>query len=109
MNRIEETLKTLILRNVSFVLDGRVVRQGKINIFNTKQNFIKFKIENDGDVKEWELSYPFNIVDTDTGYIFDYCLSAFCPRTEESYWRMKAMNKSEASKMHDNYLYVFPT
>ena len=106
MNRIEDKLKNLILRKVSFVVDGKTIKQGKINVINTKQNFIKFKIDNSVDVKEWELSYPYDIRATDNGYSFDYSLSAFCPRTEESYWKMKLMNKSESSKLHDNYLYV---
>lgn len=108
MNRIEDVLKKFVLRKVSFVLDGKPVRCGKIHIFNIKQNFIKFKIEIDGDVKEWELSYPFEIKSIPNGYIFDYTLSAFCPKTEETYWKMKAMDKSNVSKLHDNYLYVFP-
>jgi hypothetical protein len=106
MNRIEDKLKNLILRNISFILDGKTIKRGKINILNTKQNFIKFKIDNGVDVKEWELSYPYDIKTIENGYIFDYSLSAFCPITEESYWKMKVMNKSESSKLHDNYLYV---
>ena len=75
-------------------------------MFNTKQNFIRFKIDDSGESKEWELSYPYDIKNIEKGFIFDYSLSAFCPRTEEVYWRMKAMNKSDASKFFDNYLYV---
>lgn len=106
MIRIEEKLKELVFRNIAFIVDDKVIKQGKVNVFNTKQNFIKFKIEIDGNLKEWELSYPFTIRDVDDGYIFDYCLSAFCPRTEDAYWKMKLMDKSGASKMHNNYLHV---
>lgn len=106
MNRIEDHLKKLIFREVKFVLNSRTIKEGKIQMFNTKQNFVKFKIEEDGEIKEWELSYPYDIKTIDNGMIFDYALSAFCPRTEEVYWKMKAMNKSEVSKFFDNYLYV---
>jgi hypothetical protein len=106
MDRIEEHLKNLMLRNVKFVLNERTIKRGKIELFNTKQNFVKFKINEDGEIKEWELSYPYDIKKIDGGYIFDYALSAFCPRTEEVYWKMRTMNKTEASKFFDNYLYV---
>jgi hypothetical protein len=106
MDKIEPQLKTLIFRNVSFVLNGKNIKQGKVNIFNVKQNFIKFKIELDGDVKEWEICYPYAIKNINNGYIFDYSLSAFCPRTEETYWKMKVMEKDESSKFFNNYLYV---
>jgi len=106
MIRIDDHLKQLIFRNVKFVLNSRTIKEGKIQIFNTKQNFIKFKIEEKGEMKEWEICYPYDIKLTDGGFIFDYSLSAFCPRTEETYWKMRMMNKSEASKFFDNYLYV---
>lgn len=106
MNRIEDHLKNIIFRDVKFVLNSRTIKEGKIQMFNTKQNFIRFKIEEDGETKEWEISYPYDVKVTDNGFIFDYALSAFCPRTEEVYWKMKSINKSEASKFFDNYLYV---
>jgi hypothetical protein len=106
MTRIEEHLKKLIFRDVKFVLNSRTIKEGKIQIFNTKQNFIRFKIDENGTTKEWELAYPYDVKVTNDGFIFDYALSAFCPRTEEVYWKMKAINKSDTSKFFDNYLYV---
>lgn len=106
MNRIEDHLKQLIYRDVKFVLNNRTLKEGRIEIFNTKQNFVKFKIQEKDDVKEWEIAYPYDIKTIDNGLLFDYSLSAFCPRTETTYWKMKAMNKKDASKFFDNYLYV---
>jgi hypothetical protein len=98
----------LILQTVSFVLDDKVIKEGRIKIFNTKQNFIKFRLETDGEDKEWELTYPYDIRETGNGYIFDYSLSAFCPRTEDAYWKMFLMDRSDSSKMYNNWLYVIP-
>lgn len=106
MEDLETILKTLILKNVEFSVDGKSIKRGKLKIFNTKQFFIKFKLETDTSVKEWELPYPFSVHKTSEGYIFDYCLSAFCPPTELAYYKMKLMDKSEASKIHDTYLFV---
>jgi hypothetical protein len=106
MEELEHKLKDLILNDVDFTIDGKSIKKGKIKIFNTKQFFIKFKIENDGVVKEWELPYPYRLQKTDNGYLFDYCLSAFCPPTETVFYKMKLMDKKEASKLHDNYLYA---
>jgi hypothetical protein len=106
MDRVENFLKDMIFRNISFVLNDKTIKQGKIHMFNVKQNFIKFKIEMDEEIKEWEISYPYAIKNTDRGYIFDYSLSAFCPRTEETYWKMMTMKKNESSKFLNNYLFV---
>jgi hypothetical protein len=106
MIKLENQLKDLILKNVEFRLDEKVIKRGKIKVFNTKQFFIKFKIEVENDTKDYELPYPYKVLKTDNGYMFDYCLSAFCPRTEEVYWKMKTLNKTESSKIHENYLYI---
>ena len=106
MEKLEDNLKQLMLKTVDFQLDGKSLRKGKIKVYNTKQFHIKFNVENDGDVKEFELPYPFRITKIPQGYIFNYALSAFIPRTEEIYWKLRCMSKSEASKLHDNFLYV---
>ena len=106
MHKLEEQLKDIILKNVDFQIDGKSVKRGKIKVYNSKQFFIRFKLEQETKVQEYDLPYPFKVLKVSNGYIFDYCLSAFSPRTEDLYWKMRLMNKSESSKLHDNYLYV---
>lgn len=106
MYKLENDLKSLILKNVEFKINDKIIKRGKVKIFNTKQFFIKFKIENSDGVKEFELPYPYKTYKLNNGFLFDYCLSAFVPNTEEVFWKMKTLNSSESSKIHDNYLYV---
>jgi hypothetical protein len=106
MFKLEEQLKDIILKNVDFQIDGKSIKKGKIRVYNTKQFFLRFKLESDGKISEYDLPYPFRVIKNNKGYLFDYSLSAFCPRTEELYWKMKLMDKTESSKLHDNYLYV---
>lgn len=109
MEKIEESLKNLILKNIHFKLDNKIIKKGRLKVFNTKQFFIKFKLDGDQGVKDYELPYPFKIVKVPNGYMFDYCLSAFIPKTEEVYWKMKLLNTDNSSKIHDNYLYIVET
>jgi len=104
--KLENQLKDIILKTVDFQIDGKSIKSGKIRVFNTKQFFIRFKIEVDEKISEYDLPYPFKVIKNNNGYVFDYCLSAFCPRTEELYWKMLLMNKSDSSKLHNNYLHV---
>ena len=106
MHRLEEQLKDVILKNVDFQIDGKSIKKGKVKVFNIKQFFIRFKLESDQNIKEYDLPYPFKVVKLNNGYLFDYSLSAFCARTEDTYWKMLLMNKTDASKLHNNYLYV---
>lgn len=95
-----------MLQNVEFVIEDKVIKRGKIRVFNTKQFFIKFRLENGGVVRDYELPYPYRVEETDNGFLFDYCLSAFVPPTEEVFWKMKAVGKENASKIHEKYLSV---
>ena len=106
MIRLEEQLKDIILKTVDFQIDGKSIKRGKVKVYNSKQFFIRFKLENENKIYEYDLPYPFKFFKVDNGYVFDYCLSAFCPKTETMYWKMRAMNKSEASRLHDTYLHV---
>lgn len=106
MYRLENQLKPLLLTNVEFVIDGKVIKRGKIKVFNTKQFFIKFRLENLESIKDYELPYPFRVEKVSDGYLFDYCLSAFIPNTEEVFWKMRGMNKDDSSKLHEKYLFV---
>lgn len=106
MVKLENQLKDLILQNVEFVIDKKVIKKGKIKVFNTKQFFIRFKLETETESKEYELPYPYKTIKTPNGYMFDYCLSAFVPRTDELFWKMKTINKQDASRIHEKYLFI---
>lgn len=106
MDKLEEKLKNLVLENVDFILDGKSIKKGKLKLFNTKQFFIRFKLECDGEVKDWELPYPYKLEEQIDGYIFNYCLSAFCPPTELAFYKMKLVGRGSASKLHDSHLRV---
>lgn len=106
MDKLENKLKSLVLTDVIFTLDGKVLKRGKIKLFNTKQFFIRFKMECGDEVKDWELPYPFKLEDITGGILFNYCLSAFCPPTELAYYKMKMIDKSNVSKLHDSHLHM---
>lgn len=106
MYRLEEKLKPLIMQNVEFCIDDKSIRKGFIKVFNTKQFFIKFKLHTEQGDKDYELPYPYKVLKTSDGYLFDYSLSAFIPKTEEVFWKIKLMDRSESSKLYDNYLFI---
>jgi hypothetical protein len=106
MVNVENQIKSLMLNNVEFKINNKIIKKGKIKVFNFKHFFIRFKLENESDYKQFEIPYPFKILKTDNGFIFDYCLSAFIPKTEESYWKLRTFNSDNSSKLHDSYLYI---
>jgi hypothetical protein len=108
MEELEDKLKNVILKSVDFVIDGKTIKSGVVTIFNTKQFFIKFKLENCTGVKEYELPYPYRTVESNEGIMFDYCLSAFCPPGDLAYYKLVLCDKTKASKLHNKYLWIVP-
>ena len=106
MDIIEQQLKACILKDANFIIDNKIIRSGKIKVFNIKQFFIKFKITSGNLEKEYEIPYPFKMTIVDDGFLFDYCLSAFCPPSNENYYKMLVYDKSNVSKLYNNYLWL---
>lgn len=106
MENVEHELKKLVLKNVVFKIDNKILKTGKIQIFNTKQFFIKFKLFNNNLEKDYELPYPYSIKSIKNGVVFDYCLSAFCPFKDEMYYKLLLCDKSNSSKIHNRYLMI---
>lgn len=106
MDKIENDLKSLVLKKVIFKIDNKILKTGKLRIFNTKQFFIKFKLINGDIEKEYELPYPYDIKYLKNGIVFDYTLSAFCPFRDETYYKLLLCDKSNASRLHNKYLTI---
>ena len=106
MEHVEDELKKMVLKNVNFKIDNKILRTGKLQIFNTKQFFIRFKILNNDVEKDYELPYPYRIQTIENGILFDYCLSAFCPFKDEMYYKLLLCDKSNAAKIHNRYLTI---
>lgn len=108
MEKIEQELKELVLKKVKFMIGQKTYKEGTIKVFNTKQFFIRFKLDSNGDEKELDIPYPYSLRKNGSTFCFDYCLSAICPPTETVFYKMKLLNKTDASKLHDNYLMIIP-
>jgi hypothetical protein len=62
-DEIEEYCKSILQRNVKFVLnDKKVLRRGKLMLYSTKDYFITFTIDTPKKIRKvYEIYYPFSI------------------------------------------------
>ena len=75
---LNEEINAHFLKNISFILDGKVIKEGKLKLFIMKGfNFKFFLIDNSNVIKTIEMPYPFSLVRKNNGYIFDYRLDSF--------------------------------
>ncbi len=103
MNHLTAHLEKYLLQSVEFVLNDKVIKRGKIKIFNFKQYFIKFTLETDtGEMKVYDLLYPFRVdKDHEGNCVFNYHLSAFSGGDMDMFYSMKAISKDSALPAYD--------
>ena len=59
----------------TFILDNKIVKNGRLKLFSMKGFNLKFfLVDPDGTIKNLEIPYPFALVQTPHGFIFDYRL-----------------------------------
>lgn len=103
MNYLTNHLEQYLLQSVEFVLNDKVIKRGKIKIFNFKQYFIKFTLESEnGELKVYDLMYPFRVdTDGDGNCVFNYHLSAFAGGDVDMFYSMKKLSKESALPAFD--------
>jgi hypothetical protein len=108
-------LYTKILQNylqsrVTIKCNNKVLKTGKLTLFNIKQYFIRFYIETDKKTnKVLELPYPFLMEQNTTGSCtLNYKLTSLCNNHSVMVNTLRGVNKSSSSKVYDNIVSIIP-
>lgn len=103
MDVIFNQLEPFLLRDVEFRQGGKVIKRGCLKLINTKQHFIKFTLEIDGELKSYELSYPFRVDNHSDGTCtMNYHISSFSGYNTDTYYKLKTISKQTASPCYDS-------
>jgi hypothetical protein len=81
IEEIEQIIKPLLLFKVTFSIDNKVIKQGKMQLFCIKDFFCIFTLlglEKETKKTLYELPYPFGIKAYDNTVEFDYTVDSFC-------------------------------
>ena len=109
MNHLTKFLQPFLLQPVEFVINEKVVRRGKIKVFNFRQYFIKFTVETEaGDLKTYDVLYPFKITNEGDKCVFNYHLSCFSATDVEMLFKMKTTKKEKCLPTYDSLMILKP-
>jgi|TARA_A100000172_G_scaffold80391_1_gene69821 hypothetical protein len=100
---IEKDLQNLLLRNIIiFNNPKKLLKKGKLKLFKVKEFYYVLTLENEkGDLKEYELPFPFKS-EFDKDHIkFDYNLENFSKQNSYVYYKSKVLNFSKKSKLYN--------
>ena len=95
--------------NILIKTDKKVLKKGRLKIFQIKQYYINFTLEFNGLNKSYEIPYPYlvEINDEQNLAILNYHLSSFIPKNQIN--KVKCLDKSSKSKIYDNLIYILPS
>lgn len=102
-------LQKFLLQKVIFKCDNKILKTGKIKLFNIKQYFIRFNIENDrGEIKQLELPYPFIIHDDDNTCTLNYHLTSFTYSNKDVISKISKINTDDSMRMYNRLVQIIP-
>lgn len=103
-------LQNFLQSKVIIKCDNKVLKTGKLTLFNIKQYFIKFYIETDKkENKVLELPYPFLIDYNGEGICtLNYKVSSLCNNTQPVIGRLKTCKTNASHKIYDNIVSIIP-
>lgn len=104
-DQIENIVNNFLQSNIKFQIEGKIIRKGKLQLFNIKQFYLSFKIiDQKGTVRTYLIPYPFNIHYENDQILFDYTLKSLSNDCNEILLNLKMLNTSSASRLFDKQL-----
>ena len=108
-NKLQECMKTLLQRDIKLTINSKVLREGKLILFNLKDYYIECTLINkNNQQKIYEIPVPFTI-DIKSKYIlFDYGINSVSKGDIDNKLTIKmlASNIGKKSKFYDNTLTI---
>ena len=106
---IEPHLKDILQRNVKFVVNDKVLREGKVIIFYIKDFYISFTLLTKKDqTKTYDIPLPYHVSSSHNCLIFDYSLYKIHRNIPALKRLIENVSKSvgKKSKLYDNIMTI---
>jgi hypothetical protein len=104
----ESDLNYFLQRNVVFVLENKIIKEGKLFLYNEKDYYLIFYMRSgNNEQKKFEIPYPFSVERKNNYLILDYSLSAISGGDSELYYRLISLNQNSNSRFYNTKIIVF--
>ena len=104
LEKITEFLKPFLLQDIIIKTDKKVLKRGKLKIFQIKQYYINLTLEFNNADKSYEIPYPYETSYHNDIGILNYHLSSFVPQKQIN--KVKCLDSSSKSKLYNNLVYI---
>lgn len=100
-------------KDISIVLDNKVLRQGRLLLFSVKDFYLHFTLHSNGITKSFELPYPFDTYMenlTSSILVLDYKVKTFTKSLADISDKSKLLySKEKHMKFFDNVVRIIDT
>ena len=105
---IEELIKNFLLTDITFSLEGKKIKSGKLILFSIRDFFCVFTFQDLVKNKRviYEIPYPFSITYKGNELIFDYTLTTFSEKSIDITNKIKNIQYTKVSKLFNKKLIV---
>ena len=109
LENVVDNLKMFLLRDIVIRTDKKILKRGRLKIFQIKQYHINLSLEYKESIKNYEIPYPFKIDLEQDGSeaVLNYHLSSFVPNSQLN--KVKCLDTSSKSKIYNNLVYIWPS
>jgi len=107
LESFSDHIKPYLLQDVAICTDRKIIRKGKLKIFQINQHYAKLTLEDEVRTRIYEIPYPFEITTQGAKTIFCYKLSKLLNFGDLDL-QVKFLDSSKKSKIYNENLYIMP-
>lgn len=102
--KIETAVNRLLQQRIAFVLNGKILKTGRLILFCVKDFYLVFTIQNQNVKKHFEIPYPYAYSEFLNKVIFDYSLNRLCQKSSNIETNAKLLSTSKKPNKFFNSL-----
>ena len=104
---VEDKLKQFLQCNVKLQIKDKVLKEGRLILFNIKDFYVIFTIRNAKDeIKKYEAPLPFDCYIKNGECVFDYRFSRLSNKNSTLYMKIVTLTSSKKSKFFNSVMHI---
>jgi len=105
LENVTDYFKPFLLSSIILKTDKKVLKRGRLKIFQVKQHYIRLYLDVNGVEKMYELPYPFAVEPGENTLTLNYHLTCIM-KTQDLEIQTKLLDTNNKSKLYDNLVYM---
>ncbi len=102
MNENYEIFLNNLHRNFKFTCNNKVIKEGKLILFNFDNFYYSFTLDVSGNKKNFKMPMAFSVTDTLSSIKLDYTIKTLCYNIDEFEFLCKMIQPKSKSTFYDS-------